>query len=670
MRIRALVSIVLAALLSSGADAAALADFSVAQKAFSSLPESTKAEMVIDLIATGDFDGIFDGSFTSRLQHAIEAFQTRENFTPTGALVPEQLEMLRRKGNAFIAPLAMTQVDLPSSHWHVHVPKQLFDIEKKTLRHLLFERSDRSLSVAVEDYPSDDIRFDVLYDRLSTSKPPRRVTYRTLQPSYFVSSGEFRGRNFYTWVARTQSGAAGFTLAWKKSQNALAERLAILMANSVSTALPEQTKTLPDPGSPAPGSSGTGLSKADPWAKCASQSQSSSVTVIEACMKILSAEWGRGYRPYKELVYLGDSYFEQGKFHLAIDEYSRSISIEPADYWLYGKRALASLRLGRSSLALKDASVAIGGMPTFALPYLTRAIIFTTLNQRTDALQDLSMAEQKQAAHALMVPKNFAALSAYVGHVISGSDESKIERHLPDAEGSAQEQTSKALTLPIPLLPPAAEITSRYAVSSTGSGFVVDARGYVVTNNHVAANCKAITVMLPSSKVVSAGIVLQDKHDDLALIGISEPWPAAATFADYELRLGQHIVVLGYPLQPFLGPQINVTDGAVSSRTGPNGDLRTFQISAPVQPGNSGGPVLDLSGSVVGTIVAIFGTPKITSELGIVPQNVNFAISGSAIRELMSRANLQPHLLYGSEMSIPDVAEQGSKITVSISCYN
>src|SRR5262245_43943299 len=110
-------------------------------------------------------------------------------------------------------------------------------------------------------------------------------------------------------------------------------------------------------------------------------------------------------------------------------------------------------------------------MPTFALPYLTRAIIFTTLNQRTDTLQDLSMAEQKQAAHALMVPKNFAALSAYVGHVISDRDESKIERHLPDAEGSAQEQTSKTLTLPIPLLPPAAEITSRYAVSSTGSGF-------------------------------------------------------------------------------------------------------------------------------------------------------------------------------------------------------
>src|SRR5262249_52899939 len=66
-------------------------------------------------------------------------------------------------------------------------------------RGLKFERADKSVSVSVEDYPANTIRFDKLYERLSTTKAPRLVTYRTLQPSYFVSSGKFRGRNFYTW---------------------------------------------------------------------------------------------------------------------------------------------------------------------------------------------------------------------------------------------------------------------------------------------------------------------------------------------------------------------------------------------------------------------------------------------------------------------------------------
>ena len=211
----------------------ALADFVAAQKEFLQRSVDERAEIVSAIIASGDFNAIYDGQYSPRIQAAIEAFQTREGFPPTGLLAPNQLVLLKQRGNSFVEPLGFQRFTLPKSHMTVMVPRLLFDTEQQSGRGYAFERSDGSLSLAFEEYQSPDPPFDVLYKHLLAPKQARKITYKTLQPEYFVLSGEFRRRNFYTWVNRTPSGSTGFSLSWKGNRNAVAERAAIYITNSI-----------------------------------------------------------------------------------------------------------------------------------------------------------------------------------------------------------------------------------------------------------------------------------------------------------------------------------------------------------------------------------------------------------------------------------------------------
>src|SRR5262245_6731470 len=113
-------------------DRPAAADFAAAQKEFAQRPADERAEIVSALIASGDFNGIYDGQFSSRIQAAIEGFQTREGFPPTGLLPPNQLSILKQKGNAFVEPLGFQRFSLPNSHLSVMVPRLLFDNEQQS----------------------------------------------------------------------------------------------------------------------------------------------------------------------------------------------------------------------------------------------------------------------------------------------------------------------------------------------------------------------------------------------------------------------------------------------------------------------------------------------------------------------------------------------------------
>ncbi len=95
------------------------------------------------------------------------------------------------------------------------------------------------------------------------------------------------------------------------------------------------------------------------------------------------------------------------------------------------------------------------------------------------------------------------------------------------------------------------------------------------------------------------------------------------------MRQGEDIVVYGFPLPGVLSSGGNVSTGNVTALTGLGDDSRFLQISAPVQPGNGGGPLLDRSGNVVGVVVSKLNALSVASATGDVPQNVNFAIKAS-----------------------------------------
>ncbi|MEX2296415.1 MAG: trypsin-like peptidase domain-containing protein, partial [Dongiaceae bacterium] len=156
--------------------------------------------------------------------------------------------------------------------------------------------------------------------------------------------------------------------------------------------------------------------------------------------------------------------------------------------------------------------------------------------------------------------------------------------------------------IPEPVEPEASGVD--VAVGS-GTGMLLNARGNVLTNNHVIAECRRVTVRFAGEPAADAALIASDPGNDLAVLRAAAPLEARpfVKFRDgRSVRLAEDVIAIGYPLTGLLSSQVKVTTGTVSGLAGLYDDTRYLQISVPVQPGNSGGPLVDLSGNVVGVI--------------------------------------------------------------------
>jgi len=198
---------------------------------------------------------------------------------------------------------------------------------------------------------------------------------------------------------------------------------------------------------------------------------------------------------------------------------------------------------------------------------------------------------------------------------------------------------------------------------SSGSGFFVSANGDVLTNAHVVKGCRQVHI---NDQLVEVAAL--SNNFDLALLKTKGPSPAYARFSPAPAKLNQDVTVVGYPLAGLLGG-LNVTRGAVSSTTGLRGDETTMQISAPVQPGNSGGPVVDQTGTVVGVVVSKLDAALVQEAIGDIPQNINFAIRASAAKLFMSLNGVEPKLTGATAtLAATEVAELAQGYSVQIHC--
>src|SRR3989338_2540671 len=163
---------------------------------------------------------------------------------------------------------------------------------------------------------------------------------------------------------------------------------------------------------------------------------------------------------------------------------------------------------------------------------------------------------------------------------------------------------------------------------ATGTGFIISEDGYLLTNFHVVEGSDKITVKLLSGAFVNVKIVMLDKANDLALLKIQsndkfKPLPISASSGSL---VGEEVMTYGFPLIQLQGQAPKATFGRINAFSGIQDDIRFLQIDVPIQPGNSGGPLITTHGKVIGITTATLSGLKTLKESGALPQNVNYAV--------------------------------------------
>jgi uncharacterized protein len=233
-----------------------------------------------------------------------------------------------------------------------------------------------------------------------------------------------------------------------------------------------------------------------------------------------------------------------------------------------------------------------------------------------------------------------------------------------DRRTSEPQQTSPQVATTEEPTPPAAKLT----LAATGTAFALNASGQFLTNYHVIKGCGAVRLGVAAA---DGTVIATDERNDLAVVQVAAIGIEPLRFRDGKgIRPADEVVALGFPYAGLLATSPQVTTGTVSALAGVNDDSRYLQLTAPVQPGNSGGPLVDLSGNVVGIVTARIDDMVVAEATGTLPQNINFAIKSTTIREFLDAHRID-YLMGPSDTKLDpaDVGEKATKATVMVQCY-
>lgn len=171
--------------------------------------------------------------------------------------------------------------------------------------------------------------------------------------------------------------------------------------------------------------------------------------------------------------------------------------------------------------------------------------------------------------------------------------------------------------------------------ASTGTAWPV-AGGYAITSNHVVAASETVTLYDLAGHKLRATVAVRDTVNDLAVLSVSDAdsLPPPLPLSSAPVRLGSDVFTLGFPRVDILGRTPKLTDGIISSVNGFRDDPGSYQISVQIQPGNSGGPLLNMDGEVVGIVASMLGTVSDTAETVVIP-NISYAVKVEVLQHLL-----------------------------------
>jgi serine protease Do len=243
--------------------------------------------------------------------------------------------------------------------------------------------------------------------------------------------------------------------------------------------------------------------------------------------------------------------------------------------------------------------------------------------------------EQERRAQALSPPP-----AASQPHGIATPDaRAALPEHIPPPRRPAPQRVPPGTSARPSAASPSPGAHHRVGV---GTCFAIDTRGTLVTAQHVIAGARRIAVRLADGTIVDASLLRASSATDVALLRIEHPTANFLALDDHHgARVGAPVFTVGYPEPDLLGTEPKFTDGSISALSGIGGEAAALQMTVPIQPGNSGGPLLTNRATVVGVVVARASDAAFFEHTGTLPQNVNFASKVDNVRTLMAAAPQQ-----------------------------
>jgi S1-C subfamily serine protease len=207
------------------------------------------------------------------------------------------------------------------------------------------------------------------------------------------------------------------------------------------------------------------------------------------------------------------------------------------------------------------------------------------------------------------------------------------------------------------------------SLAGSATGILVDERGHVLTNAHVTAACKALQVRAGDT-AARANVTATSPAADLALLTLATPIAAQPALfrAKPQAVLGEQVMIAGFPLQGLLSGGLQVGVGVVSALAGPRGDPHLIQIDASVLPGNSGGPVLDAGGRVIGVVAGVLRPEDATRAGAPWPPDIGFAVRGELVAGFLKQAGVRYRTAAQARADGAALAERAGRFTVRVEC--
>jgi S1-C subfamily serine protease len=210
---------------------------------------------------------------------------------------------------------------------------------------------------------------------------------------------------------------------------------------------------------------------------------------------------------------------------------------------------------------------------------------------------------------------------------------------------------------------------------SSGTGFLISTDGYIATNFHVIDESSELEVVFPSENgfvTYKATVYLNDKTNDISILRINDDNFEKLNYLPYELsekyEVGDEVFTIGYPHPDIMGTESKLTTGIINSLSGFDNDNTCVQISVPVQPGNSGGPLFNSKGNIVGITTSTLNSIFMAKYKGNIPQNVNYAVKTEYLKVLTKSLHLDGKNIV-KEMILKDKVKELKSFVCLIKVY-